>query len=471
VPVPGFQVSGVTAQWMAGLLAWSVFSALACADNDASIEKEDDGPIAGAKPAGNSTAAACPVTGGHAGQIDTAFGAAGTGIARLSFGADDDGAFFALDQAGGAIVAGGWGVGGLGGSKFRVARLTANGAADPSFGGSGMVTTHWAQSTGDYAFAVAVGHQSDGGIVAMGWRERFHGESANIALARYAADGSAGGNGFGDDGKSLIDLGGEEEILNGVVTPDDAMVLVGRRNEDLLVARAAPKGKLDTGFAAPGGYWTAKVGQSSRARAVAVDGHGRIVAAGWADRGGQTDIVVLRLDASGAPDPSFGSGGVVVVGDPATDEHAVAVALEPGGDIVVAGDAGRAHARDFQVRRFLNDGSPDISFGTQGVASAGMANHDNQAESMVLLPGGDILVGGNRVDDPNAIQPELVRFKCDGVLDTAFGAEGVVRLNLGEFGVLHAMAVSSPSQVLVGGGDIGMSPGPGTFGVVARLSM
>jgi hypothetical protein len=56
--------------------------------------------------------------------------------------------------------------------------------------------------------------------------------------------------------------------------------------------------------------------------------------------------VVLRLTPDGELDPSFGKGGVVVAGEPQADERAVAVAISPGGRILVAGDAFGVVARN-----------------------------------------------------------------------------------------------------------------------------
>jgi uncharacterized delta-60 repeat protein len=457
-------------------LVCCALSISACAAGPTEAGGDEGEPLAEGRSAlavagGEAGGALLPQTGVHrAGDLDTTFGGAGTGIARLRFGADDEGAFFALDTVGNEIIAGGWGVGGLGGSRFRVARLRATGVPDIAFGRNGMVTTSWAASTADYVYAVAVGHQSDGGTIAMGWRDRFKTESANIALARYEADGTVGSS-FGDNGKSLLDLGGDEEIAGGLVLPDDSIVVVGKRDDTFLVARATARGALDTSFAAPAGYWTESVGTASEARAVALDDAGRLLVAGWATRNGQSDMVLARLTRSGVLDTSFGNGGVVIAGDPASDERAVAVAPAPGGAIVVAGHVGPEKGRSLQVRRFLADGSADCCFGRQGVVTTAFHRHDDQAESVVVFPDGGILVGANDGADPNHNVPELVRLACDGSLETAFGNGGLLPLNLGEFGVLHVVRKVAPDQVLVGGGDVGMSPGPGTFGVVARLWM
>jgi hypothetical protein len=144
---------------------------------------------------------------------------------------------------------------------------------------------------------------------------------------------------------------------------------------------------------------------------------------------------------------------------------------------VVAGDAGPAgtsefaRARGFQVRCFLDDGTPDTAFGSGGVVSSVTTEHDDEAEAMVVLPNGSILVGGNGQLDPNTNKPMLVRYTRDGALDAGFGEGGVLTLDLGEDGVLHAIADYSQLQVIVVGGDVGMSPGPGTYGVVARMWM
>lgn len=413
---------------------------------------------------------ACPGggTGERAGQLDTTFGQAGTGIARLSFGAGDDGGFFDLDILGDTIVAGGWGMGGLGATRFRVARLTDAGAPDPSFGGSGMVTTGWASSSAERVYAVAVDHQRNGDILAMGSRDRFRSERSKIALARYNPDGSLDSS-FGDSGKSLIELRGTTQILNGLVLRDDRILVVGKLDGYLLVARATANGALDTSFARPDGYWSPEMGDVSEAQAVAVDGRGRIVVVGSTSTASSgRDMVVLRFTANGTPDRAFGREGRVIAGDPGVDERAVAVALSPDGRIVVAGDGGPNGTQDFQVRSFLPDGAPDLAFGEAGVARPPITDGDDRAEDMVLLPGGDILVVGNR-HDARATEPLVARYTCSGALDPSFGAGGVLRLDLGESGVAHAVRMYSDDRVLIGGADVAMTPGPGTYGVVARM--
>ncbi|MDI1429163.1 hypothetical protein [Polyangium sorediatum] len=419
---------------------------------------------------GSEAFASCPATSPRAGRLDDTFGE--NGMARVSFGADDDGGYFGLDVAGDRILAAGWGAGGLGGVRFRLTRFTPSGRLDPTFGTNGTAGTGFASSTADAAYAVAVGHQSDGGIVAMGHRDKFHGESANIALVRFEPDGSIGGSGFGTDGKSLIDLGGEESVTDGLVLPDDKILVVGGRgSREILIARATRTGALDTTFAAPKGYVTVPVGVSAHAQSVALDASGRILVAGTADLDqGGTIMVVLRLTADGVLDPSFGGDGVIEAGRDTSRERAVSVAPSADGTMVVAGDTGGDDPA-FVVRRFLADGSPDLSFGSEGRAEGPRHAGNMRAEDMVVLPGGGILVVGNSPEIETIVEPVLVRYTCDGKVDTTFGVHGILRVYLGESGVLHTVRRDADDRVLLGGADVGMSPGPGTYGVVVRMWM
>jgi hypothetical protein len=81
-----------------------------------------------------------------------------------------------------------------------------------------------------------------------------------------------------------------------------------------------------------------------------------------------------------------------------------------------------------------------------------------------------VVVVGNAVGG-GSTQPLVVRYACEGALDPSFGVGGVLELDIGEYGVAHTVRVHSNDRILIGGGNVGMSPGPGTYGVVARMWM
>jgi uncharacterized delta-60 repeat protein len=123
------------------------------------------------------------------GTIDTTFGSQG-GVVTPFTGNIDAVAFALAIQSNGDIVAAGQAGSEApdGPSSFALARYTANGQLDTSFGTDGTVTTAFDNNT---AFVSVVLIQSDGKIVAVGNDETISGDGQSVAdsfaLARYLA--------------------------------------------------------------------------------------------------------------------------------------------------------------------------------------------------------------------------------------------------------------------------------------------
>src|SRR5687768_14331276 len=104
---------------------------------------------------------------------------------------------------------------------------------------------------------------------------------------------------------------------------------------------------------------------------VAVQADQKVVVAGWVTTGTTTgnDVAVMRYNADGSLDTSFGGGdGIVITNLGSTSDAAFSVAVQSDGKIVVGGQArGSTTLNDFAVVRYLADGSLDTSFGTGGI--------------------------------------------------------------------------------------------------------
>ena len=129
------------------------------------------------------------------GSLDTSF--SGDGRVWTNFTTGFDGAFgVAVQAADGRIVAAG-----QAGLTLALARYNVNGTLDASFSGDGKVRTNFTPGL-DYADDVEV--QVDGKLVAAGGAN-FFGRNSRFALARYTANGTLDSS-FGGDGKVTTDF-------------------------------------------------------------------------------------------------------------------------------------------------------------------------------------------------------------------------------------------------------------------------
>lgn len=205
-------------------------------------------------------------------------------------------------------------------------RLNANGSTDAGFGSSGSICV--SPGGGTPAITIATGNVilPDERIVLIG-ATNTHPSGANYDMfaSGLLSDGSADTT-FGSGGTRLLafDQGGTNSDfpLVTIRQPDGRLLLAGRSEgatgDDIAVARLLADGTPDPDFGTGGRAVIAldlTPNGGEIARAIALQDDGRIVLAGRAERNatGSDAAIVLRLMPDGSLDPSFGTGGVVVV--------------------------------------------------------------------------------------------------------------------------------------------------------------
>jgi uncharacterized delta-60 repeat protein len=217
-------------------------------------------------------------------------------------------------------------------------------------------------------------------------------------------------------------------------------------------------------------------------QAIALQGDGRVVAGGAAkNAGGRTDFLVVRVDANGNFDSSFGSGGAVVTqfGLGSTPNAYVStLAVQPDGKIVTGGGASGAGGQDeLAVARLGANGPFDPSFGSGGrtVMQLGAGSSPYTiVNSLALEPDGQIVAGGEATDASGRGQVMLARFSgIDGRFDPGFGSGGVVLAQKGFGGrplsALYALAIQPDGKVVISGYAQDVGGGGESRLLVARL--
>jgi uncharacterized delta-60 repeat protein len=271
-------------------------------------------------------------------------------------------------------------------------RLTpAAGQLDPTFGTGGVVTTNIGGPT-QVSGRAAVATQPDGKVVAVGTSTDAYAGGNRVAVVRYNADGSLDPT-FGTGGEVVLTFA----TATAPVTP-------------------------------------------STAGGVAVDAAGRIVVAGVATLGNSSAFAAARLTPAGLPDPTFGTGGRVVLpgfgGGSVESDAPAGVALDPAGRIVLAGTTSAVLSGTRMAAARLNaDGSLDPTFGTGGEVALPLFGFDattaDTAFGVAVDPAGRAVLGGAAfgiISGITGTRMAAARLTPDGRLDPTFGAGGVVTL-------------------------------------------
>jgi uncharacterized delta-60 repeat protein len=250
---------------------------------------------------------------------------------------------------------------------------------------------------------------------------------------------AAGGNldpSFSGDGKVLTDVGDIDFAEAVAIQRDGKVVIVGWSQSPgssvLFVARYQPSGALDRSFGR-GGVVRTQAGGAASGFAVAIQGDGKIVAAGNGLQAGATrsGFMLARYNRDGTPDASFDGDGLAFTNF-GFGGSANGVAIQPDGKIVAVGGAGSAAglSGEFAVARYDPDGSPDTGFDDDGRVLTPFTPLADSAVDVAVQPDGKIIVGGYAgftfTLPFNTQRPDyaLARYNADGSLDASFDGDG-----------------------------------------------
>ena len=152
---------------------------------------------------------------------------------------------------------------------------------------------------------------------------------------------------------------------------------------------------------------------------------------------------MLKLDAKGRRVTGFGTGGVVTVN---YDEgRPVDLVALPDGKLVVL-----LQGMSFALRRYTAAGTPDLSFGDEGVASIPYTEGTFGAGALALQPDGKLVVAGITPNgSPN--KKAVWRFNAGGDRDQTFGSNGSVSFAAGDGYSEVTSVVVQPDGGIVGG--------------------
>jgi uncharacterized delta-60 repeat protein len=291
-----------------------------------------------------------------------------------------------------------------------VVRFNADGSADMLFGSAGAAVLATNPSL-RYISPTGVAIQADGGILVAGWSPSVFSFDSGSVLVRFRAGGVPDLT-FGDNGVLRVD---RSMPIAFVQTSNGNLVLA---SEDAVV-RLLPNGQVDPAFDAR----AALAGAFFSPRALTEQADGNLVIAGIHARADQgyfaSTAALMRIDAQGRRDASFGSDGMVAL--PIDHDRGIssaAAAIDSRGRIVLAATVSPIRppiwAGDrIMVARFLPDGAPDTFFAGGGVTTLPTPSALT-SDAVVSTASDGILIGGNYRDIYNAGWPSPMLLRLNG---------------------------------------------------------
>ena len=275
------------------------------------------------------------------GTLDDSFGRAGVTTTHIGLTASEASALAILPD-GHMIVVGTAFSNGATDDDFAVARYTPSGHLDQAFGSGGSVTTDFGSSV-DRAAAVTL--QPDGKVVVAGFTR---GEHQSFAVARYSADGTLDTS-FGEDGRAQVSAA-EPLVHAVVLQPSGDIVVAGSSaaasgSAPFTLVRLHANGQPDETFGSGGLVTTTVQGSRSGARAVASQGDGKLITGGakfgapsaQGEALPDSGFALARYNLDGTIDRGFGSGGTVLTDMGDAGATPLSLAVQPDGKILAAG--------------------------------------------------------------------------------------------------------------------------------------
>ena len=256
---------------------------------------------------------------------------------------------------------------------------------------------------------------------------------------------------FGDSGKTIVDITSVNIAQNHIATQIDGKIILATSKVkynngydfDFCLLRFNTDGTLDNSFGSQGMILCDLGSTEDLAFDVAIQSDDKILVVGTSGGFTDRDFALVRLNADGTNDQSFGNNGIVKTSI-LYDDELYSVALQTDGKIV-AGGIGNSKGYIF---RFLDDGSLDNSFGSNGKVSLQYGGI-TMVRDITIMDDGSILVagqiGGNNADG------FVAKLNSNGSPNTSFGTNGKYIVNFSNQEYINTLSCQSDGKILLGG--------------------
>ncbi len=315
-----------------------------------------------------------------------------------------------------------------------VARFNPNGTLDTTFDGDGYHNTYFMNDVNSVAL------QPDGKIVVGGVGLGGNNQGA-FSVARFNSNGTLDTT-FDGDGRVVTTVGVDSGAFSVNLQADGKIVAAGMTaltasfaNRDFALVRYNADGSLDTSFGTGGRVATDIATSTDVLNTSAIQADGKIVAAGYSTDPlpNMKSVTIVRYNVNGSLDPTFGTAGKVIKSG-AADSYAAEIALQMDGKIIIVGE-----------------GNPPLRYNPNGTLETTFQSSGNffalslaiQSNGKIVTAGGEIIGGTSGFT--------IVRYNNDGTLDATFGMGGKVLTSFASSTGVDSVSIQPDGKIVAGG--------------------
>lgn len=347
------------------------------------------------------------------GSLDTSFGDGGIVVTDL--GNSQDFGWLIVQQNDGKLI--------LSGSKRTnndnysiLVRYLEDGSIDSSFGTDGVVSADF--GTGFYSYGyVFIGDQEK--IIVAGIQ--YQNPNYIFIIARYLPNGQLDDS-FGTNGS--VSIPGSYNMIH--LADGSFLLLRFTASDEVSISHYLSDGTLDTLFGINGTAVSNFSAESFGFSETKIDGQGNIYVLGTRDNNANTDIILMKFLSDGYLDTTFGNGGISQKNIDALNPmnfSSASLDFTDDNKIVIAGSCGACVDLFDPVLqpyfiRYLNDGSPDASFGNNGTVLLPISGF--RISQLIIQENQRMIVSGRLLDCFEGSIYVISRYFEGGSIDNSF---------------------------------------------------
>jgi len=407
------------------------------------------------------------------GSRDLSFGLGGIASAP-AVSISQYGLTLSMQQDGKYIIGGAMGKDGhyLGG----IMRMKSDGSIDLSLNETGFTTIEMGNTLGKVTSTNITGI-STGGMYSAG----TYGNGFTIfGFIEKTDENGMPDPTFGDNGRLNIITPFLFDLRKIYIQPDGKILVAGNatdiyEGQNLCVMRFNANGSPDLSFGVQGKRMWDVIGNiSNELLTIGMQSDGKIIVLGAGMNFITSGMYMMRLLSDGTLDNGFGNGGKVSIDfDINSDEytaHAQRMVIQPDDKVIVVGTKEEMGNHYVAMRRFYANGEVDPGFNAGAIVLSNI-NGKDFANLVALQSDGKILVSAQTNPPGNRPIIALMRYLPGGLPDNTFGAGGKILISSSWETEQFATALQISSEHIIVGATIFIPSIASTVMAAFRLKM